>query len=309
MSSHDENALDAQDVADILQVSRNTVYNLVKAGELSSYMVGRKMRFTLRDVDAYIDHARTGKTGPARTWPREGENAQDASPFRLAGCDVLADLVSNALGSKQSAIERTYVNGYVGLEGMYTGGVDAALVHLYDRKTGRFNVPYVQRMVPGTPLVVFHVAKRTAGFLVRRGNPKRIRTWRDLLRADVVVANRERGAGSRIMLDEYLVSLAASADAFDTAVECASAQAAASFVAQGHADCAIGGLDALSRAEGLHFVPQLEEDFALVVLKSPATEETLRTLRRLLPSRAFRDAAARATGYDTDRAGDILYEV
>ena len=63
MTSHDEHLLDAQDVADILQVSRNTVYNLVKAGELSSYMVGRKMRFTLRDVDAYIDRLRGATIG------------------------------------------------------------------------------------------------------------------------------------------------------------------------------------------------------------------------------------------------------
>ena len=41
-----DDALTADEVAGLLQVSRSSVYKLVKADELASYHVGRKMRFT-----------------------------------------------------------------------------------------------------------------------------------------------------------------------------------------------------------------------------------------------------------------------
>ena len=51
-------ALTVQDVADILKIAKNTVYELVKRGELNSYKVGRKVRFTLKDVESYIENSK-----------------------------------------------------------------------------------------------------------------------------------------------------------------------------------------------------------------------------------------------------------
>lgn len=325
MSRIEDSALNAQDVASILHVSRNTVYNLVKAGELSSYMVGRKMRFTMADVDAYIAQSRgvgvalgaTSGVGSETSAQESGlANVPAGAPqlgslasFSIAGRDILADIVSHALGQENLSIRREYINGYWGLNGMYAGTLDATVLHLFDRKTGSFNVPYVQRIVPGRPVVVFQLAKRKAGLLVRKGNPKKISKWRDLTREDVLVANREHGAGARILLDEYLISIGAPASSYVFPIECHSSQAAASFVAEGHADCTIGCEHDVAAEAGLMFVPLVEEELACAILKNANTEEALRALRDLLPGKQFKHEAAQATSYNLDPCGNILYEV
>ena len=47
-------SLSTQEVADILHVSKSTIYDLIRKGEIHSYKIGRKVRFTQDDVDAYI---------------------------------------------------------------------------------------------------------------------------------------------------------------------------------------------------------------------------------------------------------------
>lgn len=308
MARMEENALDAQDVAGMLHVSRNTVYNLAKAGDLSFYMVGRKMRFTLADVDAYISSNRAqGKvraTGSAFDDP-----AWDQRAFCVAGTDRLADFVSNWIGRSQASIQRSYINGYSSLEQMYLGSVDACVIHLFDQKTNRFNTPFVQRLVPGVPLVVFHLARREAGFLVQKKNPKRILKWRDLLRDDVTVAIRERGASERILFDEQLVSLGSHRSTFGRGIEARSTLSTAEFVAQGRAHVAIGNEQIANAVGKLAFLPQLEEDLAFVVAKRNETEDTIQALRTLLPSEQFKSEAAHLGRLDLARCGNIVYEI
>lgn len=303
----EDNALNAQDVADILQVSRNTVYNLVKTGELSSYMVGRKMRFTLADVDAYIARSHGAQ------FNAEGEEAASLNlgkdTFCIAGNDILADVIANFLGQEGVPLLRRYENSYAALHNIYMGAAHAALVHLFDRKTGRFNVPFVQRLVPGTPLVAFHLARRPAGLIVPKRNPKKLSKWSDLLREDVTVALCEHGSGSRVLTDENLVALGAPHTAFAKHAQCSSTVAAAQFVSAGNADCAVGSEYLVSQFKGLSFIPLTTEEFALVVKKSEEHAAVLRTLRSYLSAPAFMAEASRLGGCDTAGAGNILYEV
>ena len=52
-------SLSTQEVADILHVSKSTIYDLIRRGEIRSYKIGRKVRFTQDDVDAYIARSRS----------------------------------------------------------------------------------------------------------------------------------------------------------------------------------------------------------------------------------------------------------
>ena len=309
----DDTLLDAGQVAEILKVSRNTVYNLVHDGKLASHSVGRKMRFTRENVDAYLARmqkdgrpaAGSGDAGKTQHQPSRGSSFV----FCIEGADVAADIVAHYLGQAGQQVERRYMNSYKALGGMYRGEADASIIHLYDRKTGRYNIPYVQRIVPGTPLVVLHVARRRVGLLVQAGNPKGLRKWRDLLRDDVKIANRERGASDRVLLDEQLIALEAPARPIGYGDEYASALSAASFVASGVADVCIGSERTFHQVEGLGFLPLIEEDIDLVVLKTPASERVLRFLRKALASHAFQEDIAGLPGYDPTHAGEIVYEV
>ena len=273
MQIFDEHALDAQDVADLLHVSRNTVYNLVKEGLLSSYMVGRKMRFTLSDVDDYIARERVeaskGKTVQTALHKEtkhavsEGALARNRDDFTLAGNDMLADVLANILGQNQMPISRAYVNSYNALEGMYRGQYDAAVIHLFDRASQKYNLPFVQRLVPGKSLIVFYLASRQTGLIVPKRNLKKILKMRDLMREDVFPALRELGASERIMVDEYLVQTGAPASAFGRGIEARSSLSAAEFVAAGHADVALGNEQTAKLVKGLSFIPLQKEELAI----------------------------------------------
>ena len=315
---HDENALTAPEVAEILQVSRNTVYNLVKAGALASYNVGRKMRFTMKDVEAYIANARNASTEAVAasaslstaTSASPARKVEEYTPFRIAGNDMAADVVANYLGGSGVPMQRIYENSHSALVDMYSAGVEAAVVHLFDHKTGRYNIPYVQRIVPGVSLVIIRLVKRRQGLVVKRGNPKNLRKWSDFLREDVTMANRERGAGSRVLLDEKLVSLEAGMmrpAGYDR--EFTSTLAAAAFVANGGADVALGSERVYHQVAGLDFLPLQEEYLDLVLLKTKRTMPAVKFLKMVTANEGFRTEIGNVIGYDGSDTGKIVYEV
>ncbi len=54
-------------------------------------------------------------------------------------------------------------------------------------------------------MAIIKGVKRHQGFIVEKGNPPHnIRDFSDLNREDVIYVNRQRGAGTRILLDYYL---------------------------------------------------------------------------------------------------------
>jgi putative molybdopterin biosynthesis protein len=302
-----ENALTAQDVADALQVSRNTVYNLVRSGELSSYTVGRKMRFTLDDLNDYIERSRGGKKQPRSDTVTRPD---DGATLRLVGTDISADILANWLSQAGITVERDYEHSYQALISLYRGTSNAALVHIYDQRTQRFNIPYIQRLVPGIPVCTIHIAKRRCGLLVRKGNPQGLRRWRDLLREGVVIANQQPGSGERILLDEMMVALDAGLvrpEGYQRVY--ASPMNAALAVAQGDATVSIGNERTYHQVEGLDFLPLATESIDLVVRKSVHLNDVLHEIRRICSSRGFAEDIAGNVGYDPKGCGTIIYEL
>lgn len=360
-----DDALTAEDVAEILQVSRSSVYKLVKTDELASYYVGRKLRFTMADVENYIARSRQAKarevasalggqaanaqvagagrapggaaaasaagvvagsvtgsagstTGVPRTAysaARPGQPSQVATPanaFVLAGNDIVGDVLANYLAATGLSLERIYEGSYNALIDMYRGQAHAALSHLYDGATDSYNVEGVRRLLPGVPVRVVRLVGRRQGLLVARGNPKNLRTWDDLLKPDVRIINRERGCGSRILLDEQLTRRGIGADERAKlpgyAREAQSGLAMASFVARGAADAGIGVERSFRQVEGVDFIPLQDEWLDIVLAKTPATERIVQAVTNLTRTRPFREEIGNIIGYDVSHMGDVVYE-
>lgn len=339
----EEEALTADEVAQLLQVSKNTVYNLVKRDELASYHVGRKMRFTRADVQNYVVRARrqkaramesSGASAPAphvvqdqpstqqptpapsaiaqqpvRTPGTAGAHAAAAGGYTIAGNDILGDMLANYLGAVEVPIKRVYEGSYRALVEAYFGNAQAALTHIYDGASGTYNVPAVRRLVPGLPLAVVRLAKRRQGLIVKRGNPKGLRSWEDLLKPGVRIANREKGCGSRILLDEKLVELGAHGgeiEGYDR--EFPSALTMASLVARGGADAGIGTERVFHQVEGVDFLPLQDEWLDIVLMGDAASNRVAQAIMRLTRTRSFRAEMAAIAGYDTSHMGEVVYE-
>ncbi len=303
--------LTAQDVAAILQVNRNTVYGLAKGGALPSYNVGRKLRFSLDDVQAYIEAAkrarREGSAAPAAAARDHGPVPHGA--FVIGGRDLVLDILANYLSNAGVRVLRSYESGYRELVSLYSGEVQAAAVHLWDSSSGRYNLPYVKRLVPGTPVVVLHLATRTQGLLVRRDNPLGLRGWADLVRTPLVLANRERGSGSRVLLDEKLRLLEADPFAIEGYErEIVSDLVQGTLIANGGADAGVGTERVCHQIAGLDYLPLQTERLDLVIAKTPSTARVIRAVRGFLGSEMFRNELVALPGYDFSHLGAKLYE-
>ena len=299
-------ALTAEEVAAILRVNRNMVYGLAKAGDLRSYNVGRKLRFDLRDVQVYIEGSK-GSPASGAAAPAEPSIAEGA--FVVGGRDLLLDILANYLAGAGIRVLRSYECSYRELVLLYLGRVQAAAVHLWDSSSGKYNLPFVKRLVPGTPVVVLHLAQRAQGLLVRRDNPLGLRGWSDLLSTPLVLANRERGSGARVLLDEKLRLL--EADPFQIEGyerEIVSDLAQGTLIARGGADVGVGTERVFHQIAGLDFLPLQTERLDLVVAKTPATARVIRAVRGFLGSEMFRNELVSLPGYDFSHLGARLYE-
>jgi putative molybdopterin biosynthesis protein len=157
--------------------------------------------------------------------------------------------------------------------------------------------------------VVLQLATRSQGLLVRRGNPLGLRDWSDLVHRPIVLANRERGSGSRVLLDEHLRLLEADAHAINGYErEILSDLAQGALIAHGGADVGIGTERVFRQVPGLDYRPLQTETIALVIAKTPSLRRIIRTVRGLLGSGTFRRELVALSGYDFSHLGDRLYE-
>lgn len=310
-----DEALTVDDVAELLHVGRNLVYSLAKEGDLASYRIGRKLRFTRADVERYIarshrgpasGHGLPGTSPTARASTAAGMPPEGA--LVLSGNDLIGDVLAHHCNDRGLPVSRAYAGSYFSLVDLYFGRADAALVHLYDRKTNSYNVPAIQRVAPGMPVIVIRLVRRYQGFFVASGNPKHLTTWGSLLGEGVRLANRERGCGTRVLLDEKLVGLEARPDAIEGYDrEIPSALSVASFVEQGAADVGLGTERLARQVDGIDFVPLQQEWLDLAVAKSERTARLVWSLTRLAADPHVQQELA-AMGYDTSGMGAIVYE-
>ncbi|MDT8900347.1 substrate-binding domain-containing protein [Anaeroselena agilis] len=305
--------LSTQQVADILHVSKSTIYDLIKKGEITSYKVGRKVRFTQEDVDDYIARARSLQAASAaKTYlPNDlmvGAN-QSSQNFIICGQDVILDVLSNYLRLNGISALRAYIGSYDSLVSLYQGKVQVTASHLWDGDTDEYNVPYVRRLLPGIPAVVIHLTCRVQGFYVAKGNPKNIRTWSDLARDDVAMINREKGAGSRVLLDENLRLLGLSGAQINGYYnETSSHLTVASAVSSGEADVAIGNEKIARQVDNIDFIPVKKERYQLIVKKEDLNSHEVMTMLKIIRSATFKKEFANIGGYDTTDIGQIVAE-
>lgn len=314
--------LTPQEVADILKITKNTVYELIKRGELSGYRVGKKVRVDVKYVEEYKNRTKNRKTGAhstsdinslllAKTNPLNYEEFPAEKGFVICGQDVLLDILSRYLEQHPKGVRtlRSYVGSYNGLYALYQGDVQLATAHLWDGDTGRYNIPYVRRMLPGIPAVIIHLASRMQGFYVAKGNPKGIKDWEDLKRPDITMINREKGSGTRILLDEHLRLLGIPGKSIQGySRECLSHLAVASTVARGGADFALGNEKTGLQVQGIDFIPLQKERYELVIKKEDMDKPPFEAIVEILRSQEFKMELAGIGGYELSETGKIIRE-
>ena len=228
--------------------------------------------------------------------------------FCIGSHDLTLDLMAQFLAGRDRRLVSANVGSQGGLIALRRGEAHLAGSHLLDPQTGEYNLSYIRQYMPNMPVKVVALAGRGQGLLVRRGNPKGVKTLDGLSRAEVECVNRQRGAGTRVLLDYHLGLLGMSPESIrGYNQEEYTHLGVAAAVASGRADCGLA-IAAAAQALDLDFIPLFQERYDLVVPQEYADSDLLAPLFGLLGGRDFRKAVSKLMGYDVSVMGTVILE-
>ena len=222
--------------------------------------------------------------------------------------DLTLDLIAQFLAEHDRRLASANVGSQGGLVALRRKEAHIAGSHLLDPKDGTYNISYIRQYMPDIPVKVVALVGRDQGLIVRKGNPKGIKSLEDLTRHEVQFVNRQRGAGTRVLLDYHLGTKGITQEAIaGYNQEEYTHLGVASAVASGRADCGLG-VAAAAQALDLDFVPLFQERYDLVMPKEFSDGDLLAPLFDLLVDSRFRQAVSTLKGYDVSVMGTVILE-
>ncbi len=329
-----EKLLTAKEAAEILKVRKNTVYDMIKRGDLKASKLGKQLRIRQGDLEFYIQYGSQAKVYQEgnseqknniekvefeRNMQNRTEKNVMANPgfgqagmcdqIIICGQDMVLDLLANRLNQCIGEnVFRSYKGSYNALYAMYQGEVNVATAHLWHGKTNSYNIPYISSMLPGTDLVVLHLLKRKQGFYVQKGNPKNIQSFEDLKRSDITIVNREPGSGVRVLIDEKLRQAGIPTQEVNGYQDIVSSHLeAAAAVNRGDADVAVGSEKHSLSVPGIDFLFIQEESYDMVIRKEDFLKKPYQKMIEIIRSSEYQKEVAGLGGYNVENMGKIIY--
>ncbi len=223
--------------------------------------------------------------------------------------DNAMDLLANSLKKKypRFSLSSAHVGSMGGLMALKKSEAHLAPTHLLDQETGQYNTPFLKRLLPEREVVLVNLVYRTQGLMVLKGNPKGLQGLVDLKRKDVTFINRQRGAGTRLLLDKSLEELGISPeDITGYGREEFTHMSVASAVLTGVADTGLGVLSA-ANALGLDFIPVAKERYDLAIPADQMGSEKVTALLDVIRNdKEFKGSVDSMGGYDVSEMGQVV---
>jgi DNA-binding transcriptional regulator YhcF (GntR family) len=157
--------------------------------------------FTAKETEAAVNEVFT------RWGARSNDSQSSKEVLRFVGShDPIISLISNHYPdlAPDCTFNTTFVGSIGGLMALARLGANIAGCRLWDAESDSYNVPYINRILPGRRVALITLARRGLGCIVFPGNPKKIQELSDLERPDIRFINRQSGTNSRLWLDTRL---------------------------------------------------------------------------------------------------------
>lgn len=291
-------------------VRRSHLSNLVNSDIIQALSLGYSPEELDVAFQAHLSRWREERKSP-RFSPGPGTiNTADKGTILIVGSH---DLILNMLvaklreGQPKLNVEVTYAGSLGGLIALQENRAHLAGIHLLDEETGEYNYPYIRHVLPGREMAIIHLAYRIQGLMFAKTNPKQIKGIEDLRRSDITFINRQKGSGTRVLLDLELrkrgilpVNVNGYENELDTHV------AVAAIIARGEADCGLG-IQGVAGACDLGFIPLFRERYDLVIPDEYFRSALLFPLVNMISSSEFRNAISHVEGYDSAQIGTTTF--
>lgn len=301
----------AQEIADKLKIKKNTVYELIKRGELESSKIGKQLRISEEQLNRYLSGSSKVPSEPVQPFP-------DFQPeSSLLKRDYL--LYSNGLiisGQASPALEylinqmavhptglpvlHSHLNTYNGLYSLYFKKVHATTAGILPE--------HIPPLLPGLSVAAILLYEYYLGFYVQKGNPRQIFSIKDLPRPEITLANREKGSTGRMYLDILLKEAGISPERIKGyQKELVSDLSTANAVVNSQADVAAGAESVIGKSGALDFIPLKKLPMFLIMEKESMEKPGFAALTEIIRSPEFSTALTLQSGCDTQNTGEILY--
>lgn len=204
-------------------------------------------------------------------------------------------------------MELKYTGSIDALRSLAGGACDMAGFHVPEGTLGRSLWKQYAPWLDAHEHRILPMVLRTQGLIVARGNPLGIRGVRHLARKGARFVNRQKGSGTRLLLDALLKAERVDAGAIRGYAETGehTHAAVAAFVASGIADAGLG-VEPAARQFRLDFVPVARERYLLACRKESLAHPAMAELLAALDGPGFRDAVGGEPGYVLDAPGRVI---
>jgi len=203
------------------------------------------------------------------------------------------------------SISSSNVGSLGGILALKKGKAHLATSHLFDPDTGTYNLTYIDKYLKGMPVKVINLVIRHQGLIIPRGNPKHIKGLEDLTRSDITFINRQRGAGTRVLLDYKLGLLGIEPSQIrGYEDEEFSHMAVAVDVLSGRADVGLG-IYAAAKALSLDFIPIAKEEYDIIIPEPFLEDRKVKILLEAVNSNEFKKKVLEMGGYEITKTGMV----
>ena len=189
--------LNTKDLANYLKINEKQVYRLIKEKKIPATRITGKWTFPRKLIDEWIIENANENIGVKKT--RELKD----HIVVMGSNDFSIEILSHDLGRRYPVYSLSFSNvGSIGgLIALGRGSSHIAGCHLFDIKTGEYNLPYLQRYLPDLDTIVVNLVYRDLGLILRPSNPLNISGIEDLTKPKIRIINRQEGSGTRILFD------------------------------------------------------------------------------------------------------------
>jgi len=217
--------------------------------------------------------------------------------------DIVMDIIGDML--KHATLSSTHVGSMGGIMAMMKGETHIAPVHLLDEETGIYNKAFIKKYLKDKELVLIEGIKRVQGLYVKKDNPKQISSLEDLT-GNVTFVNRQKGAGTRLLLDYKLkINDINPNDITGYTREMTTHMTVASAIKSGTADVGMG-IKSVANVMDLDFIPIGEESYDFIVSKSVYESDLYKKFEKVIQSKEFSDRLNAMGGYRIESIGQRI---
>jgi len=297
--------MNTREVAQYLGIHEKQVYSLIKAKRIPATKITGKWVFPKKLIDDWIEsHAKSGIEEV-----REKNQAVKGALLACGSNDPILDMLQTYMKKDfpEFLILSANTGSTEGLKALNSGHTDLAWSHLLDPESGQYNIPFLPSYLPDVKAVVVNLFHRELGLVLAPGNPLGIRGIEDLRQKGVRFVNRQKGSGTRILLDHHLKRLKippSSIKGYEREVY-THFEVGLSILSK-EADVGVATI-AVARLLGIPFVPLALENFDMILDRRTFFHKGVQAFIETLNSRGFRKRVERIRAYDFKDSGRILY--